>query len=377
MQTKSHLNNSQIEALNTALVDKIPEIFDHYGIIYKQNSRTIKSSCPVHEGDNTTAFQVYISGHTYCGNWYCRTHNCHKEYTGTPLGLLRGLITRFENNGEKVTFGHTLERAKQLTQINLSGIRCNNEEVSKSLFIRQAKIHMVDSTIPSTGISRELVRSSLEIPSKYFIKRGFDAEILDKYDIGDCVSTDIKKEMFGRAVVPVYNEKHTELIGCSGRSRFDKCDTCKCFHSGNCPKEEFKWQFSKWRHSKSLKAEKSLFNFWYAKPIISSAGTAILVESPGNILKLEQAGIHIGLATFGDHITDFQKALVNSTGCLNLVIIGDNDVAGKKYNKIVPELCRREYNCYTIDISGQDLAEMSTDDIQKEICPLLQKLKAI
>ena len=372
------LNNEELNLLNLQLADKMQEIFDSYGITYTTNNRMMRACCPIHEGDNKTAFNMYITGHTLVGNWYCRTHNCQMDYTSTPIGLLRGLMSKFEFKGKKVDFYKTIERAVKLTGFKTSGKKTPDIELEKNRFVNTAKIHLLDTTMTGGEITREHVQRGLLIPSPAFIKKGFSADILTKYDIGDCLSTDITKEMYHRTVVPIYDETHKFMLGCTGRSYYGKCELCKNYHSpGKCPQEQFAWQYSKWRHSKTLKTEKCLFNFWFAKSIISKTGTAILVESPGNVLKLEEAGIHIGLATFGTHLTDFQKALLNSTGCLNVVIIGDNDEAGRKYNENLVDLCKREYNCYTVNISGTDIADMNIDDIKKEICPLLQKLKAI
>ncbi len=180
--------------------------------------------------------------------------------------------------------------------------------------------------------------------------------------------------MYQRSVVPIYDESHQYILGCTGRSIYNECDKCKGFHNPayQCPKEpQF---YPKWKHSKSLKKERCLFNFWFAKPKILESRVAILTESPGNVLRLEEAGIHVGLATMGTSFSEYQQLLLASSGCMSLIICGDNDPPGQIYNKMVRETCERQFNCYDLKISGSDLGSMSTEDIRKEVLPLLNKV---
>ena len=57
--------------------------------------------------------------------------------------------------------------------------------------------------------------SSLEIPSKYYIDRGFLSETLVAFDVGECYNPN--RQMYNRAVAPIYDED-CSYIGCVGRS---------------------------------------------------------------------------------------------------------------------------------------------------------------
>jgi hypothetical protein len=71
-----------------------------------------------------------------------------------------------------------------------------------------------------TRIERRYVTSSLVIPSEYYISRGYSAEILSKYDIGLCNKDG--KEMSDRVVAPIYSDDHRYVVGCTGRSIYNK-----------------------------------------------------------------------------------------------------------------------------------------------------------
>ena len=181
--------------------------------------------------------------------------------------------------------------------------------------------------------------------------------------------------MHNRAVVPVYDMDHKSLIGCSGRSIFNKCTNCSYFHDpiADCPSAEKQWLYSKWRHSSNFKTQNTLYNVWYASTHIKQTSTAVLVESPGNVWRLEESGIHTSLAMFGSNIADRQKMLLDVSGAMNLIVIMDNDKAGHDGYEKIHQKCHRTYNVYKINIEANDIAEMKISDIKSIILPQIEK----
>ena len=229
-------------------------------------------------------------------------------------------------------------------------------------------------TINSGGISRESVRQFLKVPAQYYIDRGYSKEILDKYDVGLCDNP--KKEMFNRVVVPIYNQDHTKMIGCTGRSIFEKCSSCSSFHSSSdqCPSSDRVWLSPKWRHNTDFKSQNHLYNLWFAKDYILKTGTAIIVESPGNVWRLEENDIHNSVAIFGSSMSDRQKFFLDSSGAMNLVILTDNDEAGRLAAEKIKQRCQHAYRIYIPNISKPDVGEMTPEEINNEIKPLLKGL---
>ena len=166
------------------------------------------------------------------------------------------------------------------------------------------------------------------------------------------------------------------MIGCTGRSIFEKCEKCSCFHSASeeCPDETKQYLYSKWRHSTNFKSQHCLYNFWFAKTHIQETGIAIIVESPGNVWTLEESGIHNSVAIFGSSMSDNQKRILDISGAMSLVFIMDNDEAGKKAVDQMTKKCNRTYNVHTITITGEDIASMSKAQICSEILPQLESL---
>ena len=378
---KNQLNSidqNKIKIVCDKLCDKIEDVLDHFGLEYRINNKFISMACPIHNGDNDSALNLYYVGEDYKGNWKCRTHKCEEHFKGSIIGFIRGILSRKEYNWTKggeqtISFKQALEYATKLADIDINSIEVSKIDTNKNKFVHNTKIFISDKKENKPTITRQQVRKSLKIPSDYFISRGFSAEILDKYDVGDCLVDN--KEMSGRAVVPIYDDSGSNMIGCSGRSRYNKCEKCKSYHSDDtCPDDYNIWKYSKWKHSSGIKTQECLYNIWNAKEYIQKLGFVILVESPGNVWKLEENNIHNSVALFGANLTDKQKMLLDISGAMTIVVIMDSDDAGNKARELVDKKCNRTYNIRHITVSKNDIAEMSNTDIKNEIYDKIKDL---
>lgn len=377
-------NQTQLRHLEERAAERIQEILELFkidGLKYTDNK--IVGNCPVHSGDKNNAFNGYLGGHTTPFHWKCRTRGCHQTFRSSVIGLVRGLLSKTKHDwtgpGDKTA--HFMEAVNWLEsklRTNLKDIKEDSDEIEKMAFARTVNLLNPQLNLQEKkSLNRAAVRERLEMPCQYFLGRGFSEALLNKYDIGTCTATDYKKPMYGRAVVPVYDENHEYLVGCTGRSLAKKeCELCGSWHLGKCPPEEFRWQYSKWRHD-GFSAERCLFNLWYARRHIQERGTAVLVESPGNILKLESIGVPLGLASFGAHFTPFQELALTGTGCLNLVIIPDPDKAGLDNLERIKAQSGRNFNIYPLIPQSNDLGGLTDEQARELVFPLLLKLKAI
>jgi len=370
MKKSTSFDQNKIKVVCDQLCDRIQEFLDYLNLDYKANGKFISMSCPIHGGDNNSALNLYHVGDFYRGNWKCRTHQCDTVFKSSIIGFVRGILSNRKYNWSKdgdpaCSFQEALDYCIGFLNINLNEIKVDKNIKDKNIFINNTKIFINESTDKKNLISRNSIKKNLEIPSKYFLNRNFSEKILIKYDVGDCVNP--SKEMFRRAVVPVYDTDHNYMVGCTGRSTNEKCDTCKCHHEGDCPRDDDLWKYSKWRHNFGFKTQLHLYNYWYAKDHILDIGSVILVESPGNVWKLEENGIHNSVALFGSNLTDRQKTILDMSGAMNIITIMDNDEAGKKATKLIYDKCNKTYNIKHISLSKNDIADMTKEEIEKEI----------
>lgn len=370
MKQSISFDQNKIKIICDRLCDRIEDLLDHFGLEYKINNKFITMSCPIHGGDNSSALNIYYTGDHYRGNWKCRTHHCEETFKSSIIGFIRGLLSNKQHNWSKdgdpgCSFKEALDYATRFLNLSLDDIKISKKHKDNNIFINNVKIFAQDNDINTNVIKRSVIVKNLQIPSEYFVNRNFSKDILEKYDIGDCYNSN--KEMYNRAVVPVYDIDHKFMVGCTGRSIFEKCKNCGSFHSNECPKEEDRWKYPKWKHSHGFKTQQHLYNFWYAKHHIAETATVVLVESPGNVWRLEENGIHNSVALFGANLTDRQKTILDTSGAMNIITIMDNDEAGKKAIKTIYNKCHKTYNIKNIDIAKNDVAEMNADEIDKQI----------
>jgi hypothetical protein len=287
------------------------------------------------------------------------------------LGFIRGLLSHYKYNwltlGDKTaSIPETIQFIKDILKEDFSNLQ-KEVDVShrdKTNFIKTANIFNHKSTV-TTGITRTNWRSNLQIPPQYYIERGFNPEILNKYDVGLCTTH------YDRIYVPIYDNNYKFVIGNTSRSVYNKCLICNSYHNPEqkCPRPE-EGNYPKWKHSKGLNTGENLYNYWFAAPHIRDKKVVILTESPGNIWKLEEAGIHVGLAIFGSNFHEVQRCLLNRTGAMTVIIAMDNDSAGLRCMQQVDQMCTPIYKIYKFIPPRNDIGDMTVTEIQSLILPL-------
>ena len=373
--TYKYNDQAKLNALTNLIVQNIDKIYDYFDTepSYKNNI-LIKSSCFIHGGDNTTALNLYHNADIRV-HYKCRTQQCENVFGSSLISLIRGGLSKTRYNwkieGDKeASFNETIEFLLSMTKQNFNNIKptsmaiIDGDKLKFSSLINSLAVPESEKT----GISIDLYRSKVEIPATYYLQRGYSIEILDKYDVGTC--TRPKKSLYQRAIVPIYDTTGENILGFSGRSIHPQCSHCKHYHD---PEKKCHF-FPKWKHTKGFKKENCLYNYWYAQQHIATSGVIVLVESPGNVWRLEEAGIHNSVAIFGAHLSQNQKNIIDASGALSIVCLLDNDEAGKKGAKRIYEQCSKMYRLYFPKLKTNDIGDMNVDVVTNDIKPLISKL---
>jgi len=372
---------AELKYICSQLCDKIDDLFEALSIEdVRKTSKMYICQCPIHGGDNISAFNIYPFGEEFRGNWICRTHNCERVFRSSIIGFIRGVLSRnkhgwSEAGDDMVSFQETLDFIDNFLEKGIKGIKKEDIKICS----RPSKPQKITPPQPpKVKIDRQTVRNLLKMPCGYYLNRGYTKDILDKYDVGLCLNKG--KEMYARIVVPIYNENQEYVVGCSGRSPHEKCDNCKCFHNQSkpCPKPEKQWMYCKWRHSKGFDAQKYLYNIWYAKDYIKKTKSAVLVESPGNVWKLEMAGIFNSVAMFGTSMFSlYQQKLLDDLGVEKLILLLDRDEAGQKASDRIVKDLSDKYQIFQPSIDKNDVGDMDVDSIRNTIKRYMENIKCI
>ena len=368
-------DQAKIEQLCWDACEYIEFIFEAFGCpINYNNGSLIKSPCPVHGGDSAIALNFYPAG-DHVVHWKCRTHGCEENFGKNMIGFIRGCISRqkynWQKNGDrKASYEEAVEFLLSVTNQDFDSIESKHKDAIEMIQFNAMLYNFYgDDDLPDNIITREHHRESVDMPAQYYLDRGYSPEILDKYDVGYCNKQ--STQLYERCVVPIYSDDMNYIVGFSGRSIFDRCEKCNFYHN---PKNRCKF-FPKWKHSKGFNKEKWLYNYWYAKDHIYKDRVAIIVESPGNVWRLEEAGIHNSVAIFGTSLNQFQKHALDSLGAMSLIVLMDNDEAGKNAADKIIDACSNQYRIYKPVINTNDIGEMNLNDIRSLILPHVLEAK--
>lgn len=363
------------EKVNNQLCDNIEEILDRLNVDYNIAGNRIYGPCPIHGGDNPEAFSLYLEGvNNIRGIWHCYTAACEEDYGKTPIGLIRGIMSR--HSKRSISYLQAMKYAMELLgykDTNLNNIKTtklnphsihNNRLTTTINRINTLEYPKRDDQV---YLSIEYHREKVKIPSQYYLKRGFSAKTLDKFSIGDC-------EKRGRTIVPVLNLDGKTIAGFTSRSIYEKCNNCGKFHSPklNCPNNTV--GYTKWVHSEGFNASKHLYGLWFAKEYIEKSSTMILTEGPGDVWRLYESGIYNAVALFGDSIKGHQRILIENIPMMNVIVLTDNDDAGKRAAQNIKKQLQRTHRLFFPLISSKDVGELHADEITTEIKPVISRI---
>ena len=364
------ISQNQLHTLSQDILDNIEAIFGYFGINnLRCDHKKYVGACPVHGGGKDDAFNLYHQGPSYI--WKCWTHQCEDTFIRSPVGLVRGLLSHKKYNwsgpgDDVVSLQETVSWLLSFLGKDLDQFKINEDDVEKLTFVRQVDNLTKIRKSECLKILRNQIRKTLDIPSKYYIDRGYSKNILDKYDVGFCSSPN--KEMYGRAVVPIYDEDYHHMIGCTGRVIHPFCSFCSNYHKhGTICNTTTNFKEPKWKHNKGFRAEQYLYNYWFAKKHILESGTIILTEGPGDVWRLEEAGIHNTVAIFGTSLCPEQKAIIDKSGALTIIILTDNGGPGREATKIITKLCEKQYKIIVPEFIGEDIGSLNINEV-KDLC---------
>lgn len=272
-------------------------------LVVKRNK--LVGKCPIHNGDNTTAFNLWPAS----GFWVCRSHQCHEIFGKDFNGFLKAVASIQKNwiNSREIASEDDILRLIQdinnIKPIDISLSKKENTEIEKILI-------------------KEFIQDYIR-PCPHFAKK-FDRQVL--IDNHVCFADRRGDPLTKRTIIPIIEEEY--VVGVTGRSIYDECGQCNSYHAGACPK-----YFSpKWKFSEGLNTSKILYNFSKAANNLKN-NTLFVTESIGNVFRLHEFGFLNSIATFGTQFSEHHKKLINSLGVTRCIYIKDAGTPGEEAAK--------------------------------------------
>lgn len=379
-QSHSGVDSGRLLAVQIMLCSRIDELMDGLGVEMSRAGKRYVGPCPVHGGDNSGACSVYHEGDTVPGFWQCKTRNCERVFKPTIIGFVRGVLSNQKGwrsrNQPTVGFRDTLAWCCEFLGQDINSIKVDEDALEKTRFGGGVAVLTRRPKEGGLKLSREAVRARLVTPAPYFVNRGWSAEVLDRYDVGLC--DDPSKPFHDRVIVPVFDDAGKVVVGWTARSVHEKCEKCKHWHAPakGCPRSDSEMRLAcKWRNSDNFDRESRLYNWWSAKDEVRDGGVVCVCEGPGDVWRLEEAGIRCGVGLFGNLITDEQQVRLEMSGAMTLISLLNNDTAGASGNADLKEKLSRCYRLVFPPLPKNDLGDMSPVEVAALVGPLINKFR--
>ena len=304
----------------------VEKILRHYNVDFKYFGDYIRCACPIHNGDNPTAFVINEDF-----LWSCHTGGCGA-----------GDVFTFIEQMEDLDFPKAVKKVAEILEIDIENLiiaeRKNDylKEVEKFLkYIKsKKKKKTLNEYVPKAELTQ--VRSF----------RNFDEKTLKKFELKYAKEIELDKKdggtfkLYERLVIPIY--VNDVQIGVSIRKIRAK-DNPKWFHAPH-----------------TMETGNILYNIDSCKNDIE----IIVCEGMFDVWSWYEAGYN-AICTFGAHLSEEQYRILLRTG-KNIIRCYDGDNAGVEATKKAVQMMKYKTNQWVIHLpEGADPGNCSSDDLRE------------
>jgi len=327
--TKQKLDLNEVRKI---IFKDLALLLEDLNLDWDLSNNNVFMPCPIHGGDNPTGVSISLLNK----NWRCWTHNCHEDLGTDIFGFVGGCR-------QDPTFSDTLRYICNIYNINGKG----NTLLSKEKEIEKTELEDVVK-IFRKSIHKDSVKYVNDVQtinnSFYFEKRGFLPDTLAHFGVKDCI--DKFSAMCNRSIIPVnFQGKEVGYIARATKNFIQ-------------PKYLFSHGFKKTDY---------LYNYDEAIKYGPEKHTLFLVEGQGDVWRLYEAGVKNAVGLFGKDISDQQVRLLVQAGVTYIVVLTDNDQAGREGRMKIQRELNRMFNLIYPPMPKKDIGDMSVKKIQKHI----------
>lgn len=334
--TKAKLDLNKVKDI---IFKDLALLLENLDLDWELRNNNVFMPCPIHGGDNPNGLSISLR----YKNWRCWTHNCHETYGSDIFGFIRGCL------GDDHEFGDVLKLVCSLYNVD----SCRQGPTESYQAAEKTQLEEIveiwrDKIAKNSDYTRDVDTLN---NSFYFEKRGFLPDTLAHFGVKDCV--DRESAMWNRSIIPVRFQK--EEVGYIARA-------AKPFIK---PKYLFSDGFKKTNY---------LYNYDNAIEVAREKHTLFLVEGQGDVWRLYESGVKNAVGLFGKDISDQQIKLIVNAGVTFIVVLTDNDQAGREGRMKIQRELSRMFNLIYPPMPKKDIGDTSIKKIQKHILPEVEGL---
>jgi DNA primase len=258
----------------------------------RETPKEIRCECPIHGGDNKTAFRFNKETRT----WVCFTKKCHDVFGNDVVGLIKALTGK--------DFMDAVEHLRELAG-DVDGVDFITAKRQREMeaFMRSNE-HVTEKPKSVNQKSLDIFKT---LRSGFFAKQGFKQSTLDYFEIAGGWQD---KQGLIRDIIPIRNDIG-ELVAYSLRDIRE-----------NAGDDDYKYILTP-----GFDKQNCLYNLEKAQEYAENM-PIVVVEGFKSVWRLYEYGIKNVVATMGAGITEGQEALLCTYAFKGIVIMFDNDIAG-------------------------------------------------
>lgn len=330
-----------LKNLKKLLNNKVELVFKELDIEYEIFNNNLYCKCPAH-GDSDNPRGCSFSQTK--GIWKCWTRDCQQEYGNDIFGLIAATLSH--KVGKRLEFKDALKWSCRTLKINQEYNPTHKDENDDNIdeyfeiikYLHQNKSERKDK--PITEMPK------ISIPSEYFKSRGFSSRTLKYFDVGDCEDSGIMKD---RAVIPIHNHEGGDVIGLIGRST----------NAYRVPKFLI--------YPSGFDKNYYFYNYHRAIKRAKEKSCMFILEGQGDVWKMYEAGVKNAVSLLGKTVSNQHLVQLNSLPITKLVIIMDNDQAGRESSVKIKRDLGRMYQLFFPKLKTKDIGDMKVSDIKTQI----------
>ena len=321
----------------------IYKLLDSFNIEYTQDAENIFMKCPIHEGsDNPFGVSIALDKQV----WRCWTRGCHDHYSCNIWGFIKGCL-------QTDSFSDALKYVCKLYDVNGASKNGTNDNAGNHSHV-DGDFSTLVGHLKKAKQRGEKCEEHVEAsrpktdrdPSPYFIARGYEPETLRFFGVRETPS-DTRGILRRRAIIPIWDNAGI-YCGYIGRA--------------TVPYIEPKYIFSK-----GIRKSNYLYNYHNAVSGLERQDTLFLVEGQGDVWRLWECGVKNAVGLFGKDVSSQQRKLLLNSGATRLVVLTDNDQAGRESKIKIKRELGRLFELVFPKMHTKDLGSMMCEQIDKNI----------
>jgi len=346
---QGRLTKKKIEGIRKLAHKNMRLIMKHFNFQGSDEGSRLVGCCPVKHGDGKTpndnrqAFSWDFSRQM----WQCFSNRCHQINGSDVFALVQSV--------KGCSFKESLQWILDVIGTGIDEVKeLDSAEAKRMEQVIRKRSQLVKHKKMEEDLMRHLT------PSTYFQDRGFSSDVVKEFGCGGQWH---KSGTYGenRVVVPVYDPIDGYLVAFTCRLLDDSLiepwrpKWCHALNFAEMRKKSADRTDEERFHASSV-----LFNLHRAKEYMGESKTIIVVEGPGDVMRMWEAGLKNTVACLGTGFSKHHRTLLHKVGCHRVVNATDGDDAGQKARNAMEKMCNNYFQFASVELeNGKDPGDHS------------------